>query len=341
MGFRETVVIAVLAGLAPAPSRAAEPDPRVEFSVDPRFELLGVIQLLDDSRAAPWWFRSRELEYVRAARAHFGRFKGHPAVRLNARIDPQDMSLGFATRLAVLAGCSPPPALEPRAGTQLDAAVGEWLESLRTFWRETRFQRFLSKNGRLLEPQVQLLREALEPLDYVRKFEAYTGMPFRGRVRVFWSPFYMPAAGTRVMREPDGSHELTGIFPIDEASEALETSKLWHELAHAALDPLAEESPQLAAKAPLLKTIPWGCHRNWTSCAQEQVNDAVWTRLLALEEGEAAGGERARRLRDNWFGSYPHVDALAARLKEYERSRARYKTLADFYPRLVNAFPKP
>ena len=320
----------------------AEPDPRVEFSVDPRLELLSVVELLVDRKPRASQLMPREdHEYVKRARAHFGRFKKHPAVLFAAKHDPADFSFGFEARSVALMGCSAPPALKLRhpasLGSDSQALTEEWLAGLRSFWRDSGFEKFLAENGPLLDPQLAMLREAVEPVDYIRKFEAYSGEPFRGRLRLFWSPFLTPPNhGARIMKEEDGSYELTGAFSINRVRERWSVSKVWHELAHAQLDRLADGSKELESREGLLDKMSWGCHRVWKSCAIEQLNDAIWGRLLILELGEGRGEELGKSFLSD---RYPHTPLLMDRLKEYEADRARWKRLSDFYPRLVDAFP--
>ena len=176
--------------------------------------------------------------------------------------------------------------------------------------------------------------------------ERYSGLPFEGRYRVLLSPFQARgnAVNTIVMAD-DGSYDIISVVgPKGAGPRALNfltdesAVTLWHELGHGILDTLADlHGSEITSSAGAQDKLPWNCYGVWQQCVKEHMVRAVMIRLMAARDGEAAA---SRHLREEGEKKYPYLAALLERLKEYESSRARYPTLAHFYPRLLSVFPK-
>jgi hypothetical protein len=70
----------------------------------------------------------------------------------------------------------------------------------------------------------------------------------------------------------------------------------------------------------------------WLHMVDEHVIRAVTSRLEALRGGEERGREHLANERKSGFALVgPFYEALL----DYERSRSRYPTLRDFYPRFI------
>ncbi len=150
----------------------------------------------------------------------------------------------------------------------------------------------------------------------------------------------------RVWTRDDGRREIASILKPDRrvcgdrafGYEGLD-AVVWHELCHGVMDMTVDLYDHEEKDTPLSLGPGLGHNcRNWLHGIREHLVRAVMLRLIALESGEAAA-EKQLALEE--FSKQPHLAAFLARLREYEASRRKHPTLADFYPRLREVFPRP
>lgn len=322
----------------------------MDVVIDPSIELLGAVDLLGAPKTAA--LKGPGRDYARALAKACAPFKTHPAVKLNARMHKSDPD--FFQRKDLLLMRSAPPELEFDAA--LDSCRGEaersgvwepWLEAMRAFARASRFTAVLGACAPSLSPAVDALRRRMVEDDHAGKIERYTGLPFLGRYRIIVSPLCARGAIlNRVWLRDDARHEIVSILdadscpseqrpPDDHSLDAV----VWHELGHGVMDMTAnlydhEEKDRPFSLGAGLRS---NC-RNWLHGMREHLVRAVMLRLVALERGEEAA---SREYRLEEFSRRPHLAAFLSRLREYEASRGRYPALSDFYPRLLEVFPRP
>ncbi|MCR4296812.1 MAG: DUF4932 domain-containing protein, partial [Elusimicrobia bacterium] len=109
----------LLAAALAAPFRAAASFP--EMRTDPRFELLGMVQLLAGADRRYAGFQRHDIPYQREAQAHFSRYAKHPAVSRFARLSDEGFDYLLAYEFMFALG--DPPELAPRE--QLPAPLVE------------------------------------------------------------------------------------------------------------------------------------------------------------------------------------------------------------------------
>lgn len=319
-------------------------------SLDPGIELLGTVDLLGAAQNAPAAGRARD--YAQALRRAFAPYRGHPAVKLNARMAKEDRD--FFLRKTFLLLRSAPPAL--KFNPALSATKGEaersgtwepWLAAMRDFARASRFAAGLSRASRLLAPDLAALNAHLAKTDHAGRIEDYTGLPYLGRYRILFSP--LCARGgilNRVWMRDDGRHEIVSLLRPDSipderaggADHSLDAG-VWHELGHGVLDMTANLHDHEEKDTPLSLGPDFRSNcRNWLHGMREHLVRAVMLRLIAREFGEDAA---QKEFGQEEFSRLPYLASFIARLREYEEARGRYPTLADFYPRLRAEFPRP
>ncbi len=73
----------------------------------------------------------------------------------------------------------------------------------------------------------------------------------------------------------------------------------------------------------------------WETCVNEHVVRAVVTRLVLQEQGPEAADQELQMQRRLHFSYLP---AIYEKLAEYERQRSQYRSLPEFYPKLLGVF---
>lgn len=343
--------LALLLALCPV---FAAPEPRFEFSLDPRLELSGVVEFLSrasgDAASSPGIFLPQPEERAVIER-RFSSMLGHPAVLLHAEASLR--AFEFKDRGHVLLRLTAPPDLAASADkpygflapkTGGSVLLERWLDSLRAFARDSQFHEFYEAEVRRAEPEFARFEQSVLETDFLHKIEAYSGLSFRGRFSFLFSRFYKDMAAVHIQRLDDGAVRIAVITGSDDEappgssrSFAVDPGMIWHEAAHGILDEYTDLlKEEFAVKRKLLRD-PTHDRHDWEHYVREHIVCAVASRLVRAERGARAG---ELVLKEAEKEGLRHVRDFAKRLEEYEADRKRYPTLAEFYPRLVDAFPK-
>lgn len=322
----------------------------LEVVLDPRIELLGVLDMLDAGRKPAFVLPPHG--YARAVERVFAPFRTHPAAKLNANLSRADPD-GSRRKDALLKRSAPPDLVfdeamsANRGDAERSGELEPWLAALRDFTRDSRFLDGFAERARLLEPELAELRARAAKADYIGKLERYTGESYDGRYVLIASPLCQKGGVlNRVWSRDDGSGVIVSIVKPEPGRggrltfvDAELDACVWHELAHGVLDLTANLYHQEERDTPLDlgPALSRNC-RNWLHGLREHLVRAVMLRLIAADSGEK---EAEKRLKLEEFSAAPYLKAFVERLREYETSRADYPTVSDFYPRLVEAFAKP
>lgn len=329
--------------LSAALAAAAPAAPKLEVGLDPRQELVGVLELLGPGPARDLDFGSPAHPYVLTLRARLAPLREHRAVRLNAALDRRRFP--YHARTDLLNRLGPLPDLAPRDGGALpelqDLPQGKaWLEGARAFAREPGFQSALAAARPEIAGPVERFRAKVAAHRFVERFEAFLGEPFPGTVHLVLSPLYydefmrnstlFDAAGrarVRIVYGPEFEPDHGELEWEDEVAESV-----WREMAHAVFDPRVDAAAKdVAGRAHLFAAEKGRCLDIWPSCLKEQIARAVMLRLMELHEGrEAAGDERT-------VETYLQVPALERALRAWEKAGRD----GDPFAAMLEALPKP
>ena len=312
------------------PKKSAEAGAKLEFSVDPRLELDGVMELLafdltgggKSGRDGPY----PDIEYVRAARKYFAPYKSHPAIKHRAL--PSSRAFDLGQRGQGLMRLSPLPELKPHSQISIaflahyvggDAELERWLQHMRDFAIDSKFMGFFNAKKGLLDADLAKLKSEIEAADYIGKIERYTGLPFVGRYAFVLSPFVSSDTGANIVqRGDDGLADIISVVgPTEPTSGPLNCTyhrlhaRIWHEAAHGVLDNVTElYGEEIARKQPAQKKATRE-YQNWMHHVREHMVRSVMLRLVSLEisaalsdnelkHEEECGLPTCRRSRSAW-----------------------------------------
>jgi len=339
---------AVVAGGVRPPARPAS----VEVAVDPRIELLAVVQCLagDDQ------VNHLALSYRRDVFAHFAPWRGHPAVTLYARMAREGFTRDAPP--AVMLRLATPPALELRAPftAGLEARAGgrqrlfAFLDSLRDFADVSHFADFHAAHAGEFRALTRSTRRALRRTRVVDPLERYFGV--HGQTyRVILSPLFQTGGYAARIERPGAGVDCYAILGPERASrgrprfwkpDALEPL-LWHEFSHIFVGTLPDSCRRAIAAdsamfEPLRSRMTAQGYGGWEICADEHIVRAVGVRMVyGLAGAHAAEVELDRQTRLGFL----YLPRLLVALQRYERERERFPTFDDFGPELARAFRTP
>jgi hypothetical protein len=336
-----TLAGAVLALALAAPAGAAPAD----VSVDPRFELLGVVQQL----AGLGREGADTAAYRKAIDLRFGKYREHPAVALY-----RDMASSPAREEAsavILLYFTAPPELklkDKNADIHYLNGEGRREEMQRFIWElrdlanASGFMAFFKENEAYYRKAEDQARAKFYGLDPTAVMESYLGVGLSSgnhyilpllaaKTHNFIVPYPLPPASLGV--KSFDVYTLYAAAPADFAS-------VWNEPVYAFIDPsfhyfekLNIPDPEAFYGADIAR-----CRAVSPECTKQFVVFALFERLnraLLPPDPNATpyylkdfASERDRR----------YMKALSERLDEYDRERAKYPTLWSFYPRLFSVF---
>lgn len=319
----------------------------VRITVDPRIELMGVVQLLTDyplvtDYASP---------YRADVRAYFAPLKDRRAARLFEAMDGEGFAFDAVPK-AMLSRTAPPALTRrvPYPERSVTAAGGadslrQFMAALRGFAQASDVQAFYRAHQGTYQALVDSARGPVGRA--VGTLRDYLGTSLSGSVVVLGPLLH--DGGFAARYEVEGKTEAYALIGPSGTEDGVPTfgpprriaSLTWHEFSHTVVNPLTRQHwDRLKALSALLDPISKemkaaGYGGNWETVVSEHVIRAIEVRLSHRQFGAEAG---KKKLAEEEKKGFRYVAPLARALKRYEQRRDRYPTLADFYPQLVEVF---
>jgi len=323
------------------------------FEVDPRIELIAVIEAL--SRGNPCAQGDRS-EYLDDVLRSFD--PEHPACAMFKTMTAQDWRHRHPS--LILFDFSNPPSLEIAAhhdhyrNAGKDDAISRFLPLLRDFATKGGFMDFFKARGKFYAALPEATRRGFAKSDYQPPVDDYLGLSRPHRYHFIMTPLYHGSSHHNVLyRRDDGTFDiysinghrgvLKGVPDFDlKIPEMAHTA--WHEIAHTVIDEITQSHRTELLPLASLYGLMTGLAKNkyvgpagWLHMVDEHVIRAITSRLAAREEGEESGlAELAMEKKDGFALIGPVYESLL----EYEKDRARYPTIRHFYPRIVETLTK-
>lgn len=317
------------------------------LGADARIELVAALEALTGGNPCAQGHGSRYLTRVLSSLA-----RSHPACALFGAMTPADWRHRHPS--LILLDFGPPPDLAVEAHPEhyesqgRGDAVSRLLPALRDFARDE-FMPFFEREAPYHRSLRQTVAAEFESMDYLPPLERYVGPLPPHRYHFLISPLYHGGAMHNLLyRRRDGVfdiYSISGHNAVEGGEPRVEfgvrsmTYQAWHEVCHTLVDDVTKG--HRAALEPLspLYGLMTGTAKNryrgpagWLHMVDEHVIRAVTSRLAELTFGREFGDERLAFEKAEGFALVGLVREL---LLDYERSRDRYPTLADFYPRIV------
>jgi hypothetical protein len=332
---------------------AAVAGKNINISVDPRIELLGVVQYLSGYEERTGLITDYDFEYKSELDSFFSDFRDHPAVRKFDSISSKGFS--FDAPAAAMLYLSNPPELKvvrPFSAYLTGRARGEknlmdFVEKLRDFAVESKFMDFYNNHSGLYEAIRNNALEKIEGRNYIDIIEEYYGMQNHSYNIILALLFHPGGFGPRIERE-DGSFDIYNICGpkgVEENIPHFGTEKdfkylAWHEFSHSFVNPLTSKHYEQVEKykdliGPVEEQMTSQAYPSWPIIVNEHVVRAVTARLAYIHDGNLEGKRALNRETGNGF---LYIHGLVKKLKHYEKNRDVYPSFNDFYPELLQAF---
>lgn len=324
----------------------------LRVAIDPRIELLAVVQHLSSYGQRFPLLSDFDLVYKTEIENAFRTFCSRPAVKI---FDQMSSAFHADAPPAAMFHLSEPPLLAvevPFTDYLVKRAGGtdrleQFIVALRDFAKESLFMDFYRAHSTfyatILEPMVSQLSE----VDDVAILEQYLGMQQHSYTLILAPLFSGNSAYGACICRADGQFDLYGIagaagmdekhHPVfDEPAHM--RSLLWHEFAHAFVNPLTEQHLDAVNQYQALfgtvaeRMTQYG-YGSWEITVNEHIVRAVTVRLKTLVFGESEG---QASLEQELAWGFRFTGRIVECLKQYETQRTRFPAFRDFYLELIN-----
>ena len=320
----------------------------IRIQVDPRVELVGIVFHLAGNYE---YNQGRIRSYVKDIKRHFGDFSDHPAVKLAAQLHiTRRMSCDGPMSLAVHIDRDyrPRKSLEQWPwgldGRWKKKETAEFLEQLRQFAAETRFNEFYEVHSELYEKGMRSCQAVMAEYDLQTWLGEFFGVEEMGDMRLVLG--FLNGSSNYGPRFTDGElHEKYAIIgmplPDADGNPVFRPRKMpivAHEFCHSFANPVVDKYMEqlqpageklYAAKALAMKGIGY---QNWRSlmyesavraCVASYIRDSFKPEYLQDYLCEEAGR------------GFVWTRQLSNLLRTYEGNRDKYPTFESFFPEFI------
>ncbi len=354
--MRKSLFIIVLLIACFSASANERSERAINVSIDPRMELLSVIQYLGGYDDLYEGLITRlEFPYKDAVKNYFGEFGEHLAVTLFAEMSKSGFV--FDAPLHVMLHLTEPPALDvitPFSDLLIQRAGGnerleKFIAAMRDFSEEAKFNEFFLRHQDTYDKIISITQDSLDRAGITTGIENYYGMSGNS-YNLIMVPLLQTGGFGPSMQRPDGSRDIynicgpTGVensIPVFGSSSRLRYSA-WHEFSHSFVNPLSVQFRDEVNKySRLFEPIAEQMHNmhygTWEICVNEHIVRAVTARMSSIFDGERAGKISLQQQKQL---SFAYIDSLASVLIVYEKNRDKYPSFKDFYPILIEVFKR-
>jgi len=322
---------------------------RVTIEVDPRVELIGIVFRLAGN---PEFNDGVLRPYAKAIEKHFGDFDNHPAVKMavqlrNTRLMSCDgpMSLAvhidrnYRLRKTVEAW---PATLDGRWNPH---ETEEFLEKLRRFAAETKFDEFFGSQRAMYETGIRSCEGVVAPLDTGQWLGDFYGVKEHGDLKLVLG--FVNGFGNYGVRFTVGQarekYAVVGMRPFDPANTVIfrpmQIGFTVHEFCHSFVNPIVKKHMDrlrpageklFAVHGPAMRMSGY---QKWESVMYETaVRACVMSFVRQAFEPMYMGYFLKAEVRAGFIW----VEEAGNFLKKYEDNRDQYPTFESFFPEFVD-----
>ncbi len=325
---------------------------RLNIVIDPRIELLSIVQFLTEEKSGQEFSTKLDYSYTRDVQAHFQPFIDHPAVQKLTALRQMGFSYDALPKLVLHA--SAPPELQLLCSLELylirEAGGNHNVETffgfLRDFAVRSDFIGFFNAHKELYTNIVQNEANIIADNNYIEVLEAFYGET-RNSYNIILAPLYDGHGFGIYINLPDALQDIyavCGFSRLQAGLTSLGVEKAYsflafHEFSHPFIDLSDGGYQQRIDKysslyTPISANMRKQAYGTWASCVEEHLVRVVTTRLVYRDHPDEinAALENDKRL------GFAYVQALSDRIAVFEKNREKYPRFRDFYPEFVKVF---
>ncbi|HUT46171.1 MAG TPA: DUF4932 domain-containing protein [Sedimentisphaerales bacterium] len=323
-------------------------DRKITVSVDPRVELIGIVFRLAGN---PEYNDGTLRPYAKAIERHFGDFDNHPVVKMAAELrckrsmscdGPMSLAVNidrdFRLRKTVEEW---PSTLDYRWEKQETA---EFLEKLRQFAAETKFDEFFKAQNEIYEKGIRSCEDLMAQHDLGTWLGDFFGVKDCGDLKLvlgFINGFSNYGPRFTAGRTSE-KYAIVGMRPFDPANTVIfrpmQIGTTVHEFCHSFVNPVVDKymgrlqpagEKLFAAHGPAMRMRGY---QKWESVMYET---AVRACVMSFVRQKFEPMYLDYFLRDEVNVGFVWIEEMGNFLKNYENNRDKYPTFESFFPEFV------
>jgi len=330
--------------------QALENPPDLNIRVDPRIELLAVVQ-----HFTTWADKNHtrfDIGYKHDIDDYFSKYKNHSAVQKSQLLTNSGFT--YDAPVAFVLYHNNPPDFEqivPYSSYLIIRAGGEsnlkdFAEKLRAFVKETNFMKFFDSKKKFYNHLQNEIIRNVGDVNYIKILEDYYGEK-KHSYNIIPAPlFHSGGYGPKVSNgnEEDiyniiGPHNYSsGNLSFGDKEDILYI--LLHEFSHSFINDVTEKysaeiNNSKKLYEPIKDKMQTQGYNNWQTCVNEHLVRTVVARLTLQLSGESYKNLIINKEINNGFIYILKLDSL---FEDYENNRVKYPDFKSFYPRIIELF---
>jgi hypothetical protein len=321
---------------------------RITIEVDPRVELISIVFRLAGS---PEFNDGTLRPYAKAIERHFGDFDGHPVVKMAAQLrstrlmscdGPMSLAVHIDRNLRLRKTFEEwPSTLDYRWEKQETA---DFLEKLRQFAAETKFNEFFKAQRDIYETGIQSCKDLMGPLNLEKWLVDFFGVKDYGDLKLvlgFVNGFFNYGRRFADGRTSE-KYAIIGMRPFDPANTVIfrpmQIGTTAHEFCHSFANPVVEKHMEqlrpageklFAGHGPAMRMRGY---QKWESIMYET---AVRACVASFVRHSFEPMYMDYYLKDEVKAGFVWTEEMGNFLKTYENQRDKYPTFESFFPEFV------
>lgn len=319
------------------------------IKVDPRIELISIIQYLGDYQV----INPYETAYKERIDEYFKDYKNHETVKKLARY--HDKGFSYDAPVTLMLMCDDINHLKIKSvitdDEVLDYIIGrignrsdleKYVALCNEFMAVTNFNAFYTQEMDYYDDMIAQYSKHFENQLYTAEMEEYFGTR-QNSYTVILGQLQNGSYGPR-LTTADGSYDIFSVIgPINEQTDFSDPADiLYHEFGHSFVNPLGEK---YAEEVDQYKYIFKDCKKEmvkqaytiWSIVANEYVIRAVDARLQLARYGE---DKYETILKQEEEKGFTYIRPMCEKLELYEQNRDKYPVLEDYYLDLLTVFER-
>ncbi len=317
----------------------------LRISVDPRMELLSIVQSLADFANKGMMISEGALDYTDDVKHHFSGMRNHAAIKQYERMAREGFSFDAPPKLMLYLTddlddiadfASLDDGIIRRAGGK--RYIMNFITELRNFRDESGFNAFYNAHSDYYQRLVVDTAAKLDTGDCLGALIEYFGIE-QSSYNLVLVPLNSGGYGA-TLANAAGRPDVYAIIPPPSRSTESLVSFIWHEFGHSYVNALsAIYRHQLNQYAHLFNPIEDRMRKQayggWETTVNEHIIRAMTSRLNARAYGDESG---LAELQGHLSRGFVYIEPLYEALLDYEDNRETYPTFADFFPNLIGTF---
>lgn len=338
-------MISIGLSLSSLPNGLAAPVKKIKVTVDPRIELMTVVQYM-----VGYWPMSRlDTAYATEVQEKFGPYWEHPVLRQYmmmwftfgfANDAPHDVMLHLSEPPELQVRTPFPKELIERAGGE--KALNDFLDMLRDYAKKTKFMDFFEDHKEFYNFQIEDVSKQIEKEDYVGLLEGYYGDSSNSYALILAALLHDGGYGVSVggtmyaIIGPSRSIDREPVF----SDPSYLSNITFHEFGNSFISPLSSKIREDIKRCqkliqPIQREMEQMAYPTWEICMNEHLIRAISLRILAPKNGEE---ETKKKIKEQYNNYFVYIDYVLNLLDEYEKYRDLYPNFYDFYSKMQAMF---